>query len=156
MNTLAENKKTDVPDITTNSITLLDMQTRLFLWQQRLEKLFHVKYAEIPKSIFIPLEDMKNILDGFAKLTEYDITGARLYLTFDDPHTVSVTGVMVPVGSKKGDPVEHDIVIDVNDPDNVNPDLGSDTYISAYDFTLPCPPMGNCIGISPLFGQQQG
>lgn len=156
MTQLQDDKNIVGVSVNTNAITLLEAQKRLFLWQKRIADMFNVDYADMPRSIYIPLQDLKNIVDGFNQLgnNNYNVTGARLYLTFDSTDNVNISGVVVPVGTSKDNLQPHDIIIDVNNPDNLHPVIGPDTLISVYDFTLPCPPLGECSGSSSLLGQQ--
>jgi|GEM_PF-4736120 len=98
-----------------------------------------------PLSVQIPTTDLTNIVNGLAQLTNsYVVLSARLYLTFDPGDSNYISGMIVPYGyptnGVKSDSA--DIILDVNDPENPNPDLGPDSYITAYNFTMPCPPLG--------------
>ncbi len=104
--------------------------------------------SEIPRAVFIPIEDILAIADKYrlshetSKSHKHKISGVRAYLAITErPSEVAkqneVIALMVPVSHDGKDIVQDNL----NDAD--------DTEI--YDFTKPCPT--SCDESSPLFVQ---
>lgn len=140
-------------NITGNALKLIDAQDRISDWRNRMKDLLGIPPEETPQSVFIPIEDLRNIIEGFAALeAEYTVTGARLYLTFSGADSNYISGILVPTGHAADQPIfgpHDDIIVDVQTGSKDH--IGPDTHISAYDFTRPCPPLGDCTGASAYF-----
>ena len=138
------------------TIPLEDAMIRTAVWRYNISKLFtppgagegELPCSDIPKSIFINYEDVKQIVDDYAK-AGYPISGVRVYFTLENDNLgggYHIDGVVVPTVSVNTGISQYnqDLIIPVPLPTDTD---GAATGVSIYDFTNPCPPY--CEGTSP-------
>lgn len=124
-------------DITTNALSLTQAQEMICNWKLISGEIFlgsdktHVNPEEVPRAFFIPLDDIKNILELSAK---HEGKGVRAYIgidTSDAPFSMKL--LMVPCKNGDEDLIET---------------LTGTELSTIYDLVKPCPPL--CDSSSPL------
>lgn len=128
-----------------NVLTLEEAESKTNYWREAI-KLYYNEDQIIPRGFFLPLEDLKQIVDDYTSL---NLDGIKVYLTFDEPRDINkpmsneIKGIIVPVK------IENGIYKDIIEPVQQAQASAAKVY-SIYDVSQPCPPC--CDKISPLFG----
>lgn len=127
-----ESKENALKKPQSQTISREDARSRVRKWLDVIGSLplFKKDPDSIPRAIYIPLKDLKQLLEAYP---EDDVKGVRVYFGLDvlpgEPVTPSaLSGLMVPV-LFKGDK-HHDHIIEETENPNET---------SIYDFTTPCP-----------------
>lgn len=136
-------KKTNI--LGESRISLAEAMNRTNYWREAIKPLFANNYDQLPRSFYIPFEDIKALADLYP-----DAAGARAYFTLPSPgfkRGEGVSAVLVPVVID-AEGIYRDMIIpsDSQGQDPSAPDPGE---ASLYDFTKPCPPC--CDPESELF-----